>query len=105
MVLTVYNNWDALVFSKNNRRDSIRIFDDEGGFYGECVFDVDGKQSTYQGWLNVAKDVPRKIRFVIKNVDEYATSFPLMELPYAGQGKVGGAEDCKLVIKNLPISR
>ena len=105
IVCTVRNSWNALVFQKNNRKDSIRIFDDEGGFYSECVFEVDGRQSTYQGWLNVAKDTPRKIRFIIKDVDEYAAGFALMELPYYGQGKVGGAMDCKLVIKDLPISR
>lgn len=105
IVCTVRNAWTALVFTSAGRKENMRIFDDEGGFYGDCVFVVDDKPSTYHGWLNVAKDVSRKIRFIIKNVDEYATSFPLMEVPYSGQGKTGGAVDCKLVIKNLPISR
>lgn len=83
-----------------------QVYDDEGNLYTGYhpstgnrynYFTIDGRQT---GDLRLERDIPRKMRLTVKYVDEYASSFLLVKIPYDLNGT-----RYTVVIKNLPISR
>jgi hypothetical protein len=84
------------------------IYDDEGNLYtGRNAqnsvynsFTIDGKTTYLDAYLKLERDIPRKMRLTIQYVDEYASSFLLVKIPYYLNGT-----QYTVVIKNLPISR
>ncbi len=87
-----------------------RFFDDEGTMYqsGEestMLFEVDGNRTHWFPRLQLEKDVPRKMRIVIKNVDEYATAFQSVRIPYLLYYGRYRKADAEITIKKLPVSR
>lgn len=112
LIITVHNSWTSVVFlSGSGPNYSPIIFDDEGNLYeGQYEhahrgigFNYDGQTFGYQGWLKVTRDVPRKMRIMVRNIDEYASEFTSITLPY--QGDANSNNDAKLVIKHLPLTR
>ena len=86
--------------------DDPQIYDDEGNFYnGDRAntgirynhFTIDGRESSE---LRLERDIPRKMRLTVQHVDEYASSFLLVKIPYSLNGAI-----YTVVIKNLPITR
>ena len=105
MIFTVNNNWDRVVLENASGDYASFVFDDEGNSYtNKFYFEIDGKSSSYQGWIDIAPDVPRKMRLVISNVDEYASSLSLIKLSYSG-GYRSTSHHNYIIIKKLPISR
>ena len=85
------------------------IYDDEGNLYTGWIpnssvhyssFTIDGRTEFGSSRLQLQRDIPRKMRLNVQNVDEYASSFLLVKIPY----NLNGAK-YTVVIKNLPISR
>lgn len=56
----------------------------------------------YERGLDVAQDVPRKFRLVVKGVDEYASSFALVKIPYFGDNN---SSTYTIIVKDFPITR
>lgn len=107
LILTCYSDWDVIRFI---HRDRLCFFDDEGDLYHGDVYnggvykvliEIDGVRDTGHSLLRIAKDNPRKIRFVVKNVNEYATSFTLIRIPYKANDT---GDEIFIQIKNLPIT-
>lgn len=112
LLITVHNSWSSVVFTNGSGpKYASSIFDDEGNLYeGQYEhasrgigFNYDGQTYGYQGWLKVVKDVPRKIRIMVKGIDEYATEFTSISLPYMGDASSNN--EAKIVIKHLPLRR
>lgn len=84
------------------------IYDDEGNFYhggpptgGHYnIFVIDGVENSYISRLHLDRDIPRKLRLIVKHVDEYASSFLLIKMKYEINSTYYTA-----TIKNLPINR
>ena len=108
-IITCHNQWTKIVFSTNSSEEyGSRIFDDEGNLYKgggyelNVFFEIDNK--TYpNGWLELAQDIPRKMRVIVKDVDEYASKFELVKISYLGNGT--SSYHHHLIIKGLPITR
>lgn len=106
LVVTGKSRWKVVAFLDNH----CVFYDDEGNRYMgglvnmgyQLLFEVD-KNRHNQCHLDIEKDIPRKVRLILKDVDEYAASFPLIKLRYYGDNT--SANDCTIVIKNLPIDR
>ena len=83
------------------------VYDDEGNLYhhipgGQTYHNyiIDGNNKGSSGELVLEKDIPRKMRLITKHVDEYASTFLLIKIPYAvNNGRYTAT------IKNLPINR
>lgn len=103
MIFSVYNDWRFLTVDRDGFQYRSAIFDDEGNHYGtqSLFFEVDRKINS-SAFVEIVKDVPRKVRVIIKNVDEYATKLSSIELFYVGPTS---ADRGLITIKNLPISR
>ena len=106
IVITCHNNWNSIqLLGHDDGVWAPIVFDDEGNVYkgtgmtGKLLYEVDGSRNYYNRGLDVTRDVPRKFRLVVKNVDEYATSFASIKIPYLGNGTF------TMVIKDLPITR
>lgn len=87
-----------------------RFYDDEGRMYqsgaeSTMLFEIDGNRSYWFPKLVLEKGVPRKMRIIVKNVDEYATSFVSAHIRYLPDGSRFSTDEGTIVIKNLPISR
>lgn len=93
-----HNSWECISFWWIERQ----VYDDEGNFYEKdnVSFEVDGKTSSI---IRIARDIPRKMRIVVHNIDDYASSFPLIKLTYDGNNT--NANTRTMVIKGLPITR
>ena len=109
LVFTIGNSWKQLeIHTRNDMGEpGVRFYDDEGQLYQSgsnetMQFDVDGKISYWYPKLIVEKNVPRKMRIIIKNVDEYATMFSSVRVPYLGEND---RNIYVITIKNLPITR
>lgn len=84
-------------------------YDDEGNKYETrninipftIHFDSDGKQGLSGFWLDIPRDVPRKVRMRLLGADEYASSLSLVKLPCDGND----GSHFMITIKNLPIER
>lgn len=84
-------------------------YDDEGNKYYVSVinapfyiqFECDNRTGLSGFWLDVPKDVPRKVRMRMLGADEYASSFPLIKIPCDGDDSTHGV----ITIKNLPINK
>lgn len=86
------------------------FYDDEGRMYqsgseSTMLFDIDGKRSYWFPRLYLERGVARKMRIIVKDVDEYATSFTTVRVRYFPDGSPSSADEGVIVIKNLPISR
>lgn len=90
--------------------DPVTVYDDEGNMYmgenGQWVkvkidFEFDGKQSR-SFRFPIERGIPRKMRVFVRGVDEYASAFTIVKIPYMGDnsGFTG-----TITIKNLPITR
>lgn len=106
LVVTGKGGWRVVAFLNNH----CVFYDDEGNRYTgglvnmgyQLLFEVD-KNRHNQCHLDIERDIPRKVRLILKDVDEYAASFPLIRLRYYGDNS--SYNDCAIVIKNLPIDR
>ena len=110
MIIKCQNNWEKIIFSTSNMYPSCRVYDDEGNLYqsgdsGVMVFESDGKRSHWFPELVVERDVPRKIRIVGKNVDEYATMFTKALFHYYADRADFLENEYVISINNLPIER
>ena len=95
------SNWALIFFSPRFSQ----VYDDEGNYYeGEKIRFVADNDSDL---LHVERDIPRKMKIVIKDVDEYATSFRLCKIKYSSQDINGRTikEDVTMTIKELPFQR
>ncbi len=99
LVITNLGNYESISF---NLWDS-KVYDDEGNEYTRSALSKDGP-STYGGKIDIPKDIPRKVRIVVHNIDEYASSFPMAKLIYEVYAPASYGPKT-LVIKDLPISR
>lgn len=118
LMITCHAKWKTVDF---HYRLIPEVFDDEGNYYktedqiarmeGKIWYEIDGKKGNevdYVRVLVVEEDIPRKLRIIIKDVDEYASAFPSMVFPYFIYDKNGNNIDEKgfaITIKNLPITR
>lgn len=106
LVVTGKSRWKVVAFLNNH----CIFYDDEGNRYTgglvnmgyQLLFEVD-KNRHNQCHLDIERDIPRKVRLILKDVDEYAASFPLIKLRYYGDNT--SSNDCTIVIKYLPIDR
>ena len=106
LIVTGKGRWKVVAFLNNH----CVFYDDEGNRYVgglvnmgyQLLFEVD-KNRHNQCHLDIERDIPRKVRLILKDVDEYAASFPLIRLRYFGDND--SSNDCTIVIKNLPIDR
>lgn len=81
-----------------------KIYDDEGNLYDRNSVQVVGDGGG--NFVNLEKDIPRKFRVVVKEVDEYASQFLLGRLKYMARKPDGGSiKESEITIKNLPIER
>lgn len=99
LVITNHGNYESISF---NLWDS-KVYDDEGNEYTRSALSKDGP-STYGGKIDIPKDVPRKVRIIVHNIDEYAASFPMAKLIYEVYAPASYGPKT-LVIKDLPITR
>ena len=105
LLVTSHTKWEVVSLH------ACKVFDDEGNYYvmSSSTFQVsderidvmiDDKRSCF---LAVAKDIPRKVRVIVRDVDEYATAFTRMDIEWWGERNSGNIVET--VIKNLPITR
>ena len=83
------------------------FYDDEGkrySGYGKVLFEIDDRQDPYHGYLEVSRDIPRKVRVVVPNLDRFAAEFPLITMNYTMETR-SGSNWYTLTIKNMPIDR
>ena len=110
MIITCHTNWERIIFSTSNMNPSCRLFDDEGNLYQSgkndvMVFEIDGKRNYWFPELVVERDVPRKVRVIVKNVDEYAAMFTKVILHYSANNVDFVENEYIITIKDLPITR
>ena len=106
LMVTSRSSWKVLAFLS----DHCVIYDDEGNLYRgglvnmeyRVLFEVDGSRHN-QCHLEMERGIPRKVRIIIRNVDEYAASFPLIKLRYYGDNTC--SNDNTITIENLFIKR
>lgn len=99
LVITNLGNYESISF---NLWDS-KFYDDEGNEYTRNALSKDGP-STLGGKINIPKGVPRKVRIIVHNIDEYASSFLLANIYYEVYAPASYGSRT-LVIRDLPISR
>jgi len=108
LMITCYADWDVI---RLIHRDRLCFFDDEGVLYHgdeynggiiRIFFFIDGEKNSGHALLKVARDVPRKLRILVKDVNEYAASFTYIKIPYVANDH---GDEAYIVIRNLPISR
>lgn len=107
LMITGRGAWKTLVFQP----DGCVFYDDEGnrytgGLYGRSEYRVifETQESRhYQLYLAIEKDIARRVRIIVERVDEYASEFSLIKLPYMGDGATG--LEGTITIKNIPITR
>ena len=110
LMITSHGSWKKIIISTGNMSPSSRIYDDEGNLYQSgksnvMMFEADGTRSYWFPELVIERDVPRKMRVIVKNVDEYATEFTKAYFHYYAN-RVDFVENEYIInIKNLPITR
>lgn len=77
-----------------------QIYDDEGNIYSFDSYNVVNVGNTGKNGADIEPDIPIKVRIPIKNVDEFATLFNKMILPYGN-----GYDKNTFTITNVPIPR
>ena len=110
-----------LVLNGNGRWENVyingyesRIYDDEGNMYkggfmgGQdyrygISFEYDKLSNKPNCQINIPRDIPRKVRLKITDVDEYASALVKISLPCDGNST--NANPFEITIKNLPITR
>ena len=110
LLITSHCNWKKLIFSTSNMYPSCRFYDVEGNLYQSgdskvMMFEVDGNRSYWFPELVIERDVPRKFRIIVKNVDEYATEFTKAYFHYYADKTDFVENERVITIKNLPITR
>lgn len=98
LIVTGLSSWEYIAFPGIN----LKIYDDEGNFYDrdKIYFEADGKRTIV---IPIERGIARKVRIVVKDVDEYASSFALIKLYYDGNNS--NANPRTLTIRDLPITR
>ena len=110
LMITSHGSWEKIIISTGNMFPSSRLYDDEGNLYQSgnrdvMMFEADGKRDYWFPELVIERDVPRKMRVIVKNVDEYATEFTKAYFHYYAN-KVDFRENEHIInISNLPITR
>lgn len=107
MVFTARTDIKAIVIHNQGGNYSTIFYDDEGkrySGYGNLLFEIDDRQDPYHGYLEVARDIPRKVRVIVSNLDKYAAEFPLITMNYSTETRTGSKLNT-LTIKNLHIDR
>lgn len=110
LVLTGNGRWENVFIHGHESR----IYDDEGNMYkggfmgGQDYryginFEYDKLTNKPDCQINIPRDVPRKVRVKITDVDEYASSFVKISMPCDGNST--NANPFEIIIKNLPITR
>ena len=100
LIVTGLSSWENIAFWW---LDSERkIYDDEGNFYErkQIYFEADGERKDI---IPIERGIARKVRIVVKDVDEYASSFALIKLRYYGNNTSDNPR--MLTIRDLPITR
>ncbi len=107
--------WESITFGTLPANDiGVLVYDDEGNLYdnkfttqkyagSRIWFESDGERSYQVRNVKIARNIPRKVRMIIQDVDEYASSFSEMTIGYYGNND--GRYAYKIIIKNLPITR
>ena len=99
MVTSYASNWGRVFFSARFSQ----FYDDEGNLY-EGDDKIEFKADGYG--LSVERDIPRKLKVIVKGVDEYATTFLLCRIKYYVDSKEGArVKESEMTIKNLSIER
>lgn len=98
LIVTGLSSWESIAFWVIERK----IYDDEGNFYerNQIYFEADGEMKNV---IPIERGIARKVRIVVKDVDEYASSFTLIKLHYDGNNT--SANPRMLTIRDLPITR
>ena len=107
MVFTAKIDIKAIVIHNQGGNYSTVFYDDEGkrySGYGKVLFEIDDRQDPYHGYLEVSRDIPRKVRVVVPNLDRFAAEFPLITMNYTMETR-SGSNWYTLTIKNMPIDR
>ncbi len=110
LVITCNADWDQVGV------DRCEVYDDEGNYYslwdayGNGGFRIDilenGERIPNPSGacpIKIAKGIPRKVRILVKAVDEYATEFKLIKIQW--RGNMVFRHDINTTIKDLPITR
>ena len=110
LVITSRGSWRKLIFSTDLFHPSCRLYDDEGNLYqsgdsSRILFEIDGKRSYWYPELVIENGVPRKIRIIVKNVDEYATQFLKAYFHYYADKADFRENEHVMSVTDLPISR
>ena len=110
LLLTSRSSWKKVIFSTSLSYPSCRLYDDEGNLYqsGESsrmMFESDGKRTYWFPELVVENGIARKMRVIVKNVDEYATEFTKAYFHYYVNGVDFVENELIITVKNLPITR
>ena len=87
--ITWYGKIDAKEFTLNRRE--IKFIDDEGDFYTFENIQIDMGNvtvltpgSVFGSGIDLPAGIPVKFRITIRGLNEYATAFSLIEIPYFG---------------------
>ncbi len=110
LIVTSHGGWRKIIISTGYMYPSSRLYDDEGTLYQSgnskiMTFEVDGYRNYYFPEMVIERDVPRKLRVIVKNVNEYATEFTKAYFHYYAD-RVDFVENEHIItIKNLPITR
>lgn len=99
LLITNRSNYESIAFNLWGSK----CYDDEGNEYTKNALSKEGP-ATVGGKIDIPRDVPRKIRVIIKNVDEYASAFPLIKLEYEIYNPTSNGPQT-LSIKDLIISK
>ena len=115
LIVTSNTDWETICFGViMGSKIGVIIYDDEGNMYdnefevrkyngSRIWFESDGEQSYEARIVRVSRNIQRKVRMIIKDVDEYASSFSQITIGYCGNNNSKYAG--KIIIKNLPIAR
>lgn len=99
LMITNQGNYESIYFDFW----ATKIYDDEGNEYTGNALSKDGP-GTFGGKIDIPRDIPRKVRIIVHNVDEYASAFTLTKFVYEVYNpRSSGSKS--LTIKNLPITK
>lgn len=101
LIITSHQKWTVI----NYIPEESQCNDDRAHAYkGEnFVFVIDGERQQRNPDLITEQDIPRKLKVIIKDVDEDATAFKSLKILYSGDGNK--ERKYTMNFKNLPIKR
>lgn len=110
LIVTCNTNWEKVGLS------GCKIYDDEGNYYnlwdgyGNRGYRIDVIENDERiplpsgaASIPVARDIPRKVRILVKGVDEYASSFVQISIEWWGD--MWRDKSFNSTLKNVPITR